>query len=184
MRRAIREHLRDFLAIVGLVLAGLITTFIILGSQASALPSWVPFLGEDRFELKAEFTSAQAVTPGQGQAVTMAGIKIGDITGVSLEDGSAEVTMGVDNDKADLITDDASLLLRPKTGLNDMVIEVDPGTGDQSVEEGDTIPLASTQPNVNPDEVLASLDADTQAFLKLLLAGGAEAVDPEKGRDL
>ncbi len=183
MRRAIREHLRDFLAIVGLVVAGVVTTFVILGNQASALPSWVPILGEDRYELKAEFSSAQAVTPGQGQAVVIAGIKVGDITKVNLEEGQAVVTMEVDNDKAGLIKDDASLLLRPKTGLNDMVIEVDPGTeGSESVEEGATLPLASTQPNVNPDEVLASLDADTQAFLKLLLAGGAEALDPEQGR--
>jgi phospholipid/cholesterol/gamma-HCH transport system substrate-binding protein len=182
MRRAIREHLRDFLAIVGLVVAGVVTAFVILGNQASALPSWVPILGEDRYELKAEFSSAQAVTPGQGQAVVIAGIKVGDITKVNLEEGQAVVTMEVDNDKAGLIKDDASLLLRPKTGLNDMVIEVDPGVGSESVEEGATLPLASTQPNVNPDEVLASLDADTQAFLKLLLAGGAEALDPEQGR--
>ncbi len=181
MRRAIREHLRDFLAIIGLIAAGLVTTYVILGNQASALPSWVPLLGEERFEVKAEFTSAQAVTPGQGQAVAIAGIKVGDITGVTLEDGQAEVTMEVDNDQAELIKDDASLLLRPKTGLNDMVIEVDPGTG-ESIEEGATIPLASTQPNVNPDEILASLDADTQAFLKLLLASGAEGLDPEQGR--
>ncbi|HZA58483.1 MAG TPA: MlaD family protein [Solirubrobacterales bacterium] len=183
MKRAIREHLRDFLAIIALVIAGVVTMFVILANQSTALPSWFPILGEDRFEVKAKFSSAQAVTPGQGQAVMIAGIKVGDITGVTLDDGQAEVTMDVDYDKAGLITDEASLLLRPKTGLNDMVIEVSPGTGDESVEEGDTIPLASTQPNVNPDEVLASLDADTQAFLKLLLAGGAEALDPEKGRD-
>ena len=183
MRRAIREHLRDFLAIIGLVLAGLVTTYVILSNQASALPSWVPLLGEDRFELKAQFTSAQAVTPGQGQAVTISGIKVGDITGATLDDGQAEVTMEVDYDQSDLIKEDASLLLRPKTGLNDMVIEVDPGTeGSESIEEGATVPLASTQPNVNPDEILASLDADTQAFLKLLLASGAEALDPEQGR--
>jgi phospholipid/cholesterol/gamma-HCH transport system substrate-binding protein len=183
VRRAIREHLRDFLAIIGLIIAGVVTTFVILGSQATALPSWFPLLGEERFEVNAEFSSAQAVTPGQGQAVTIAGIKVGDITDVTLNEGNAEVTMEVDNDKAGLIRDDASLLLRPKTGLNDMVIEVDPGTeSEPAVEEGVTIPLASTQPNVNPDEVLASLDADTQAFLKLLLAGGAEALDPEKNR--
>ena len=183
MKRAIREHLRDFLAIIALVIAGVVTMFVILANQSTALPSWFPILGEDRFEVKAKFSSAQAVTPGQGQAVMIAGIKVGDITGVTLDDGQAEVTMEVDYDKAGLITDEASLLLRPKTGLNDMVIEVSPGAGDESIEEGDTIPLASTQPNVNPDEVLASLDADTQAFLKLLLAGGAEALDPEKGRD-
>lgn len=182
MKRAIREHLRDFLAIIGLVLAGVVTTFVILANQTTALPSWFPILGEDRFELKARFSSAQAITPGQGQAVTIAGIKVGDITGVTLDEGVAEVTMEVDTDKAGLIKEDASLLLRPKTGLNDMVIEVDPGGAGVAVQEGDTIPLASTQPNVNPDEVLASLDADTQAFLKLLLAGGGEALDPERDR--
>lgn len=183
MRRVIREHLRDFLAIIGLTVAGVVTAFVILANQTTALPPWFPILGEDRFELNATLSSAQAVTPGQGQAVTIAGIKVGDITEVNLEDGTANVTMEVDNDKASLIKDDASMLLRPKTGLNDMVLELDPGTSDEEVEEGFTVPLASTLPNVNPDEVLASLDADTQAFLKLLLAGGAEAVDPEKGRD-
>ena len=64
-----------------------------------------------------------------------------------------------------------------------MVIEVDPGTpGTEASRRATTVPLASTLPNVNPDEVLASLDADTQAFLKLLLAGGAEALDPEQDR--
>jgi phospholipid/cholesterol/gamma-HCH transport system substrate-binding protein len=37
---------------------------------------------------------------------------------------------------------------------------------------------------VNPDEILSSLDADTQSFLKMLLANGAEALDPAKGRDV
>ena len=182
--KAIRAHIRDVIAIVALVAAGLVTAYVILANQATALPSWVPLLGEDRFELNAELSSAQAVTPGQGQAVDIAGIQVGDITGVELTDGHAEVKMEIDDEYAPLINEDASLLLRPKTGLNDMVLEVDPGISGQNVEEGSTIPLASTLPNVNPDEVLASLDADTQAFLRLLLSGGAEALDPEQGRDL
>ena len=182
MSRTIREHLRDFIAIIALTAAGIATAVIILANQAAALPEWVPFLSEDRFELKAELSSAQAVTPGQGQAVTVAGIQVGDITGVELDDGHAVVTMGVDRDYAPLITDEASLLLRPKTGLNDMVVEIDPGAGGESVDEGETLPLASTLPNVNPDEFLAALDADTQSFLKLLLAGGGEGLDPERDR--
>ncbi len=181
MRRAIREHLRDFIAIVALVIAGVFTAGYILSSQATALPSWLPILGEDRFELKADLSTAQAVSPGQGQAVMIAGIQVGDITGVELNQGAATVTMEIDNDKAPLIKDDAHLLLRPKTGLNDMVLEVDPGTSTTEVEEGSTIPLASTLPAVNPDEVLASLDADTQAFLKLLFAGGGEALGGDRG---
>lgn len=182
MRRAIREHLRDFIAIIVLAALGIFTAGYILSQQATALPSWVPILGEERFELKAEFSSAQAVTPGQGQAVMIAGIQVGDITGVELENGNATVKMEIDNDSSHLINEDAHLLLRPKTGLNDMVVEVDPGVSTEDVEEGETIPLASTLPNGNPDEVLAALDADTQAFLKLLLSDGGEALDPERGR--
>ena len=157
---------------------------VILSSQATALPSWVPFLGEDRFELSADFSTAQAVTPGQGQAVNIAGIQVGDITGVELVNGRARVKMEIDYEYAPLINDDATMLLRPKTGLNDMTIEVDPGTSDVDVEEGSTLSLSSTLPNVNTDEVLASLDADTQAFLKLLVSGGGEALDPAKGRGI
>ena len=180
MIRTIREHLRDFIAIIALTVAGLVTAYVILDSQAQSLPSWVPLLGEDQFELKAEMSTAQAVTPGQGQAVMIAGIQVGDITGVELEDGRAVVTMGIRKGDAELVNEDASLLLRPKTGLNDMVLEIDPGTG-EDIEEGATVPLASTLPNVNPDEVLAALDADTQGFLRLLLSGGARGIG-EEGR--
>jgi phospholipid/cholesterol/gamma-HCH transport system substrate-binding protein len=185
MRRALRAHLRDVLAIAGLVLAGLFAVTVILVNQRAVLPSWVPLIGTDRFELKADFSTAQAVTPGQGQSVDISGIKVGEVSGVKLEDGHAVVTMEVDNKYSPLIHTDSSLLLRPKTGLNDMVVEVDPGTQSApEAKEGSTVPLASTQPQVNPDEFLASLDADTQQFLKLLLANGAEALDPAQGRDV
>ena len=185
MKRAVRAHLRDVLAILGLVLAGLFAVTVILVNQRASLPSWVPVIGTDFFHLEADFSTAQAVTPGQGQSVDIAGIKVGEVSGVKLENGHAVVSMSLDNKYAPLIHDNASLLLRPKTGLNDMVVEVDPGTTTApEMKENTTVPLASTQPQVNPDEILASLDADTQQFLKLLLANGAEALDPAQGRDV
>ncbi len=78
--------------------------------------------------LEVEFQTAQAVTPGQGQSVNLAGVKIGDVTGVDLEDGVAVVSMEIDTKYAPLIHDDASALLRPRTGLQDMTVELDPGT--------------------------------------------------------
>jgi phospholipid/cholesterol/gamma-HCH transport system substrate-binding protein len=185
MRRALREHSRDALAIIGLIAAALFATTVILINQRTSLPSWVPLIGTDRFALKAEFSTAQAITPGQGQSVDISGIKVGDVTGVNLENGHAVVSMEVDNKYAPLIHDDAQLLLRPKTGLNDMVVEVDPGTQQSpQIKEGSTVPLSSTEPQVNPDEILAGLDTDTQQFLKLLLGNGAEALDPAQGRDV
>jgi phospholipid/cholesterol/gamma-HCH transport system substrate-binding protein len=185
MRRALRAHLRDVLAIIALVLAGLFAVTVILINQRASLPNWVPLIGTDFFHLEADFSTAQAVTPGQGQSVDISGIKVGEVSAVRLENGHAVVSMSIDNKYAPLIHDNASLLLRPKTGLNDMVVEVDPGTQPSpEIKEDSTVPLASTQPQVNPDEFLATLDADTQQFLKLLLANGAEALDPAKGRDV
>jgi phospholipid/cholesterol/gamma-HCH transport system substrate-binding protein len=185
MRKAIRTNLRDVLAILAVFVIGLATMLFIFSQQKAALPSWVPVLGQDFFELNAEFLPAQAVTPGQGQAIDIAGIQVGKVGAVNLENGKATVRMDIETKYAPLITDDATLLLRPKTGLNDMVIEVDPGTGRREVKEGSTVPLARTEPNVNPDEILATLDADTRDYLTLLLQGGAEGLGGKaKGRQL
>jgi phospholipid/cholesterol/gamma-HCH transport system substrate-binding protein len=176
VKRAIREHLRDFVAIGVLAVLAVVTTGVILARQQANLPSWLPILGQDHFVLKAEFSSAQAITPGQGQTVNIAGIKVGSIAGVDLENGVAVVNMNIDPKYAPLIHTDASLLLRPRTGLQDMTIEIDPGQKGKEVAQGSTVPLANTQPNVNPDQILASLDGDTQSFLQLLLQGGAQGL--------
>jgi phospholipid/cholesterol/gamma-HCH transport system substrate-binding protein len=175
VRRAIREHLRDFIAIVALLVIGLAATVAILSQQQAVYPSWLPFLGDDRVEIKAEFTSAQAITPGQGQTVNIAGVEVGDVTKVDLVQDTAVVTLSIEEQYADLIHDDASMLLRPRTGLQDITVEVDAGSEDSpTIEDGDTIPVSQTQPNVQPDQILATLDGDTQAYLRLLLQGGAQ----------
>jgi phospholipid/cholesterol/gamma-HCH transport system substrate-binding protein len=176
VRRAIREHLRDFLAIIVLLALALVTTGVILAKQGFTLPDWVPVGGSDRFELQAEFSTAQAVTPGQGQTVNIAGLKVGDITEVQLKGGNALVTLEIDNQYAPLIHDDVSALLRPRTGLQDMTIELDPGRHGAEIAEGSTIPVSQTKPNVQPDQILATLDADTRNYLQLLLQGAGRGL--------
>jgi phospholipid/cholesterol/gamma-HCH transport system substrate-binding protein len=176
VRRAIREHLRDFVAIVALAALAIATAIVIVIQQGTTFPSWVPGVGTDSFELKGEFTSAQAVTPGQGQTVNLSGVEVGEISEVELEGERAIVTMQIRNEYAPLIRTDATLLPRPRTGLQDMVIELDTGTDEETIEEGSTVPLTQTQSQVQPDELLATLDADTRAYLKLLLNGAGEAL--------
>jgi phospholipid/cholesterol/gamma-HCH transport system substrate-binding protein len=184
VRRVIREHLRDFVGIAVLVVLALVTTGVILVQQSANFPAWVPILGSDQFELKAEFSTAQAVTPGQGQQITIAGIKVGTVSSVALESGRAVVTMSVDPKYAPLIHRNATLLLRPRTGLQDMTIEVDPGTTGQPVKEGTTLPLANSQPNVQPDQILASLDGDTRSYLQLLLQAAGKGLAGNNGPKL
>ena len=65
-----------------------------------------------------------------------------------------------------------------------MILALDPGTESAGeVAEGGRIPVGNTLPDVNPDEVLASLDGDTRAYLRILLnAGGTAFRDDEPER--
>ncbi|MGH2980653.1 MAG: MlaD family protein [Solirubrobacterales bacterium] len=180
MARAVRGRTRDLLAVLVILVAGLGTTLAILSQQKTALPGWIPVFGDEFFELKAEFLPAQAITPGQGQTVDIAGIKVGLVGAVELEDGHATVRLDIEPEYAPLIHRDASLLLRPKTGLADMVVAIDPGTAGPQVDEGSIVPLSQTKPQVTSDEILATLDADTRSYLTLLLAGGARGIGGEE----
>lgn len=181
MREAVSKHLRDFIAVAVLIMLGLGLAFFIVQQQRLR----IPVLEERPFELKAEFETAQAVVPGQGQTIRVAGVRIGDVEKVELDDGVGVVTFGVDREFLP-IHEDATVLMRPQTGLKDMFFELDPGTrAAGEYEEGGTIPVANTAPDVNIDEILAALDADTQAYLRLLLVGagkGLEGRDRELGR--
>jgi phospholipid/cholesterol/gamma-HCH transport system substrate-binding protein len=177
VRSAIQKHMRDFIAIVLLFIGALAVTGYILAHQRFYLPNWVPVIGTDFFELKGEFSTAQSVTPGQGQTVDIAGVPVGEIKRVDLEEGRAIVTLDIKRKYAKLIKRDATMLLRPKTGLKDMIVEMDPGTrGAPSVPDGYTIPVSQTEPDVNLDEILSNLDRDTRDYLRLLVAGGGEAL--------
>jgi phospholipid/cholesterol/gamma-HCH transport system substrate-binding protein len=176
LSRQSRGRGKDTIAIVVLALLGITMTLWIFTQQKASLPSWAPFVGEDFAHLTAEFSNAQAVTPGQGQAVVIAGIQVGKISAVELDDGRAVVGLDVDPEYLKLIHPNASLLLRPKTNLNDMTVEIDPGRGKEHVEDGHRFPLANTEPSIQFEAFLSSLDADTQQYLQLLVAGGAQGI--------
>jgi phospholipid/cholesterol/gamma-HCH transport system substrate-binding protein len=181
VRTAIRKHLVDFVAVLGLMVVALAVSVVILSHERLVLPAWVPVIGKDFFVIKAQLATAQAVTPGQGQTVNIAGVQVGEISKVELKDGRAIVTLRIEP-KYDRVYRNATVLLRPKTGLKDMVAELNPGTRAAGpMNEGDTIPVSQTLPDVNLDEILSSLDGDTRQFLQLLLSGGAQGLRGEGG---
>jgi phospholipid/cholesterol/gamma-HCH transport system substrate-binding protein len=176
LSRQARGHRKDTIAIVVLAIAGLVMMLGIFTQQKASLPSWLPVVGEEFEHISAQFSTAQAVTPGQGQSVDIAGVQIGKVASVDLEDGHAVVGMDIEPKYMELIHPNATFLLRPKTGLNDMVVEVEPGSGKKPIEDGAEFTLAQTEPNTNLDAFLGSLDADTRQYLQLLVAGGAQGI--------
>ncbi len=177
VRDQIERYRSAFLAVVTMIVIAAAVGGYILAHENFKLPGWVPVLGRSYYTLKAEFQTAQAVTPGQGQAVTIAGAKIGEIASVDLHQGVAIVTMKVVPKYARFYRN-ATLLLRPKTQLQDITVEVSPGTPSAGkLNSGEVIPLSQTAPNVNFDEFLAGLDAETRYYLQELLAGAGEGLN-------
>ena len=189
MRTAIRKHIGDFIWLTALfVLAIGIAAYIV--SQQESRPRF-PLVEEKGFKLKMEFSDAQAVVPGQGQSVRVAGVEVGKIVKVELRDGVGLVTAEFDpkfvkNDDGSgriEVLSDATALLRPRTGLKDMFVELEPGRSGEKLEENAVIPVQNTEPDVDPDEFLSVLDTDTRAYLQLLVNGAGKGLRG-RGEDL
>jgi phospholipid/cholesterol/gamma-HCH transport system substrate-binding protein len=174
VRDQIERYRSAFIAVVTMIVIAAVVGGYILAHENISLPSWFPVLGKSYYVLKADFQTAQALTPGQGQAVTIAGAKVGEVASVDLHEGVATVTMRLTPKYARLYRN-ATLLMRPKTNLQDMTVQVDPGTRSSGrLPSGATVPISQTAPNIDFDQFLAGLDAETRAYLQELLAGAGE----------
>ena len=180
MRRALHRHLGHLAAILVLAAIGVGTAAYILDRQGAR----VPLLEQAPVKIKAEFSRAGGVNPGQHQAVRIAGVRVGEIAGLDLENGRAVLTLAIDPKYARRIHRDATALLRPRTALEDMFVELDPGTAGASVvRAGDRIRIGETAPEVKSHEILNQLDTQTRAYLGLLINGGGDGLQG-RGRDL
>ena len=88
MRKIITYQLKPAIALILLILVGTATGAVIVSHQRINPPAWMPFIGRQEFVLRAQLISAQGVLPGQGQAVTVSGVRVGQIGSVDLVDGA------------------------------------------------------------------------------------------------
>ena len=171
MKGVLRQYLWVVVTIACFFLLSAAVAGYILNQQRFRWP-W-----KDVMTLQVEFTSGQAVSPGQGQQVLIAGVKVGEIGAVELKDGRALVRLDIEPGRAGPIYRDATFLLRPKTALNDMSVQIDPGTARRGkLDSGDKVPVGSTQVNVNADEVFATLDADVRSYFTVFATSAGEGL--------
>ena len=181
MTRAIKTHMGDFVAIIVLLVLSVVVAGYVLSHERFRFP----FIDASPYTINAEFSTAQAVTPGQGQSVRVSGVQIGEIGNVTLKNGVAIVQMQIDPTYKNLIHTNATALLRPKTGLKDMFIEVQPGGKPAPVaKQGWTLPVSNTLPDIDSDEILGSLDGDTRNYLQLLVNGAGQGLQGKGGTEL
>lgn len=185
VRRAFLDNVKALVVLVGLWAVALVVGGYIVAHQRIHMPAWVPVVGQEDFIIGAPMSSGAGILPGQGQAVTVAGVRVGDIASVDLENGSAMLKLRIKPEHAHVYPN-ATVLLRPKTGVKDMIAELEPGdrSAGPELENGAKLSIASTEPDVNFEEILAVLDTDTRAQLRLLMGGGAQALGEGGGREL
>jgi phospholipid/cholesterol/gamma-HCH transport system substrate-binding protein len=184
--RELRRQIPALVLLALLVAFGLGVGAYLVGHERIQWPSWVPFLGQRYFVLNAQVAAVDGVLPGQGQAVTVSGVTVGQISSVTVKRGVPVMSMNIDSQYADRIYPNATLLLRPKTGLQDMVAELDPGraAAGPHLPSGATLNQANTLPPVPLDEILAQLDSDTRGELIQLVNNGGEALSGTGGEHL
>ncbi|CAM3381744.1 MlaD family protein [Nocardioides dubius] len=163
--------LKKNVSVIGALIAlALVAGGFILGNQRFDAP-W-----QDKFLLSAEFEAAPGVSPGNGQEVRMAGVIVGQISGGEVnKNGRAELTMSLEPDVE--IYDNARLVLRPKSPLNEMYVTIAPGgPPGKRLASGHTLPVTNTVRPVQVDEVLAELDDGSRAALTTLLSEADDAL--------
>lgn len=155
-------------AVLGMVCGGYIL------SQQRFNPPW-----EDVRYVYATFSEAPAIAPGRGQEVRMSGVSVGDIRAAELsEQGDALVLLAIERSEYDgPVYDDATVVLRPKSPLNEMYIEMSPGTPQGTeLEQYGVLPVQNSRPPVQVDAALAHLDDNALAGLQGMLSAADTAL--------
>ena len=113
--------------------------FIFIGILAMAYTSinlgQVEFFKNDYYPLKARFTSVTGLKTNT--AVEIAGVKIGKVKDIRLDNYQAVVTMDIK--KGIKIQDDAIASIRTRGILGEQYIEILPGGSDNILKPGDEI---------------------------------------------
>ena len=177
--RPLRERVRAVVMIAVLVLLAAVVSLYILANQNLTGPSWMPVIGKDHFRIDARFTSAAGVLPGQGQAVTISGVRgRRDRRRDGSRTAAAVLTLDIERRFAQRATrrDAAAAAQDRAEGHDRRARPRDAGERARCWRRAPRSAAAATQPDVNFEEILASLDTDTRTSLQLLLTDGGKAL--------
>jgi virulence factor Mce-like protein len=136
-----------------------------------------------RYEITAEFVDAGGLAPGDRNPVTINGVRMGKLTGVRQQDGRTLATLSMTSESKGHIHRDATIELVPRSGLQDVTIDIDAGTpSSPALGDGARIDAAHTQTYVGVDRVTQTLDADTRAYVQIALQELSGALHGRSGQ--
>lgn len=165
MRLRLRREGRWLIVIGAIVVIAIACAIYLLSNERLASPF------SSAYDVKAEFADVGAVAPGLGEPVNVAGVRVGQVSGVELRNGRGLLTLRIDPGKMAHLYPGTRAMLVPNTPLKDMQVDLAPGRpAGRPLPDGATIAVADTQSTVDSDEFTHALDADTRDYLRALIA--------------
>lgn len=127
--------------------------FMILGMAClvylSVTLGAVELFGSDAYTVSATFGSIEGLEPGA--SVEIAGVPVGKVKRISLEEYNARVEMEIRNGTE--ITDDTIASIRTKGIIGDKFIKLSPGGSDEILEDNDA--LMDTESAISLEELIS-----------------------------
>ena len=124
------------------------------------------------YDIKASLVNAAGLDPTDRPVVVAGGVRLGRVTNVSYSPvtGRSTATLQLSDSSRGKIFSDASIQIIPRSALQDLVVDINPGTPAAGPLRPDQqiIAEAAAAP-VGYDRVLGVLDADTQAYTQILV---------------
>ena len=105
--------------------------------------------GSKGYELQATFTNSGGLKAGSG--IIIAGVEVGRVKSVALEDYQAYVVMNLPSDVK--IQEDAIASIRTKGLIGEKYVDITPGGSDKTIPPGGKI--RETQPAVDLEELIS-----------------------------
>jgi len=152
-----------------LIVLQLIAALIFLGYTLTKKSIRLPF-SEAPYEIQVELEDAKGLDRVDEPGAAVAGVLAGRVSEVDYEGGLAVATLRLEPDMRGKVFADASAQLRPASAIQNLIVNVDPGTPSQGpLADGEAIPVGRTTAFVAIDELTGILDADTRAYTQILI---------------
>lgn len=165
MRTARRTYLRFLVVFIGIGGLGIAATLYTVLKQRVSLPF------TSTYDIEVAFTAANGVLTGTGQPVDVSGVDVGQVVDEKLQDGQATVTLQIKRSQLAHVYANANAVLHPITPLDDMEIDLDPGTSSAGpMPRKGMITIGQTSAPVPLSDLLSTLDGDTRDYLTSLVA--------------
>ncbi len=150
------------------MVAQAVLALVFVGALLIADGLRAPWATTDFVELSVE--DAAGLDADNEPLVSIAGVEVGEVSKIRYENGEAIVTLAIEDRAArDLLRADATADISPRSALNDLTVDLEPGTASRPLPEGIPITARRTESHVPLDELVGVLDADTRAWTQVLL---------------